>query len=238
MFKIDVNDRISRKRVQDLLIPLIHICVVVGYKPTKPLVGVLANYLRFLGRFCKNSGVAGCCLYLKRCFIILQQSVSGYKPDLTLKGPRVRLAGAFLPSIIPIQHRCRIRRNDAKVIQLWLSLFSLYRVLEYPGELKLNTIIDPCVNEALMEKQVEQLEGFIEDFYDLLSLPRNVGRVPKRGITVYPTESLEEETFPVAKPYIISKSSPQTDQTQPDFMTASSQGSLRSAAQALWESSV
>lgn len=89
-----------------------------------------------------------------------------------------------------------------------------------------------------MVGQVEQLEEFIEIFYDLIGLPRNVGRVPKMGITVYPTEILEDDTFPVAKPYIISKSSPQTDQTRPEFVTASSQGSMRAAAQALWESSV
>lgn len=118
MFKIDVNDRISRKRIQDLLIPLIHICVVVGYKPKRPLVGVLANFLRHLDLLVKTSGVAGGCLYLKRCFVILQQATSGYIPDLTLKGPRVRLAGAYIPAIIPIQHRCRIKNNDAKVIQL------------------------------------------------------------------------------------------------------------------------
>lgn len=47
-----------------------------------------------------------------------------------------------LPRIIPKQHRVRIRKGDPLVTRLWLTLFGLYRILEFPGQPKLDTITD------------------------------------------------------------------------------------------------
>jgi len=60
-------------------------------------------------------------------------------------GIPVKLSTCGLPKIIPVEHRKRIRNGDLLLIRLWLSWFSIYRVLTIPSELKLSTILDPGV---------------------------------------------------------------------------------------------
>jgi hypothetical protein len=47
-----------------------------------------------------------------------------------------------IPKIIPAHHRARIRRGDDTLLRVWVSLLGLYRVLDFPGTLKLATIVE------------------------------------------------------------------------------------------------
>lgn len=66
------------------------------------------------------------------------KSLRALEPDLPLR----RLVGG-LPSVIPKYDRVAIRNNSYSVIRWWLTVFSIYRVLDAPGKLKLETITDP-----------------------------------------------------------------------------------------------
>jgi len=66
-----------------------------------------------------------------------------------------------LPSLIPREHRRRIRQGDKTILRIWLSWFSIYRVLSFTGLLKLNTITDP--GRDLSPLQVE-LGAAIQSF--------------------------------------------------------------------------
>jgi hypothetical protein len=75
------------------------------------------------------------------------QAVAGHPVRDTSLIAKVRtsVTKGGLPRIIPRIHRERIRKNDIRLIKIYLSLFSLYRVLSYPSITSLKTIIDPGV---------------------------------------------------------------------------------------------
>lgn len=56
--------------------------------------------------------------------------------------PYSRMSGG-LPRLIPAPLRAKIRSGDVKEIRFWTGLFNIYRVLQVPGTIKVNTITDP-----------------------------------------------------------------------------------------------
>jgi hypothetical protein len=104
----------------------------------------IAYGLRVFSRVACNSGVRGLVIMTKTCYVLLQQSLGGFKiQDVGELGVRVSRTESGIPRIIPAEARERIRAGDVRVIKLWMTLFSIYRVLEFPGKLKLSTITDP-----------------------------------------------------------------------------------------------
>lgn len=84
--------------------------------------------------------------YLKASNLAIQRCVAG-SPLASLREleadlPLPRLING-LPAFINIYDRKAIRRGDATIMRFWITLFSIYRVLSIPGDLKLNTITDP-----------------------------------------------------------------------------------------------
>jgi hypothetical protein len=75
------------------------------------------------------------------------QSVAGNPVSDTSLIAKIRTSKTKggLPRVIPKIHRDEIRRNNVKIIRIYLSLFSLYRVLSYKSVTSLKTIIDPGV---------------------------------------------------------------------------------------------
>lgn len=117
-------------------------------------VKVAKAYGSFLYRLWSKQGTSGVVKYLKAASVLLQQSIGGHKLcDPGQLGPRVSRTSSGLPRVIPTIHRHRIRSGDLGVIRTWLTLLSLYRVLEFPGKLKLSTITDPGrdISKLLLE---------------------------------------------------------------------------------------
>jgi hypothetical protein len=56
---------------------------------------------------------------------------------------KISLTKSKLPRMIPIYLRTRIRQGDTSTIRIVLTILNLYRVLPYPGKVKLSTITDP-----------------------------------------------------------------------------------------------
>jgi hypothetical protein len=85
--------------------------------------------------------------YLKACNLAISRFLAGnpmkslreIEPDLPL--PRLTKSG--LPVIIGTRDRRSLHSNSHKVIRLYTTLFSLYRIITIPAKLKLNTITDP-----------------------------------------------------------------------------------------------
>lgn len=92
----------------------------------------------------KNSGKPGLVRYLKSCQVILMQSIgSHHLRDMTPLGCRIARTKGGLPRIIPRLDREKIRKTDVFVIRFWMSVFSLYRLIEIPSIVKLETITTP-----------------------------------------------------------------------------------------------
>jgi hypothetical protein len=95
----------------------------------------------------RTQGQKGLVLWLKACHVSLMKGIPGSSPmkDSRPLGAFVSLSRGGLPRIIPRLHRMAIKRGDASILRLWLSLFGLYRVLKYPAPVKTDTITRPGV---------------------------------------------------------------------------------------------
>lgn len=82
----------------------------------------------------------------KAWYVLTMQATAGMKiPSAQALGPSVARTRSGLPRVIPRVVRDRIRSGDKFLLRLWVSWFSIYRVLDMPGRLKLGTITDPGV---------------------------------------------------------------------------------------------
>jgi hypothetical protein len=116
----------------------------------------------------RRQGPRGCALYLKACSIALQHAAGGMKDHSTWAlGANIRRTRRGLPRIINPQHRVRIHLGDVNVIRFWLTLFGLYRVIEFPGKLKLKTITNPGVDISLF---MEEWKSWVPNFYERVRL--------------------------------------------------------------------
>jgi len=107
---------------------------------------MLHNFGVFLLKMNKNHGPVYTVKYLKASQLCIQKKLAGQpfssmrevEPDYNF--PRLSKSG--LPSIIKTIDRASICNNSYKIIRLYLSLFSLYRVIKVDFNPKLNTITD------------------------------------------------------------------------------------------------
>lgn len=107
-------------------------------------VADIYSFLRFCSRLAKRSGVKYLVLYLKASQVLLQQAIGGYKlPDTRSLKVAVARSRSGLPVLIPSEARRRIRLGSRTDIRIWMTLFGLYRVLGFQGEVKLATILEP-----------------------------------------------------------------------------------------------
>jgi len=138
-----VSAMISVKRGRPLINLLISAVRSVGGRVTFGSVRVVISFLGRCAQLHRNSGMRFLVIYLKAQYVNLMQSVAkGPLTDMTPLGCRFGRRGSGLPSCIPSLHRMWIRKGSRFHIRLWTTLFSIYRVLEFPGQLKLRTITD------------------------------------------------------------------------------------------------
>lgn len=124
------------------------------------------EFAKFVVRLQRRSGWAYVVVYLKACTVLLQQAANGQRIENTRAlGCAVSRTSRGLPRIIPKSMRKAIRSGDIWTVRVWLSYFGLYRVIEIPGKLKLQTITQP----SAMDPGV--LRGwylFLKQFYPVL----------------------------------------------------------------------
>lgn len=128
-------------------------CVaLLGRRVNLSVVKVVITTVATFWRLQKRGGIKFLVIYLKGCASILQQSIGGQRLyDLTPFGARIGRTHAGLPNIIPALHRARIRRGDTWTIRFWMTLFGIYRILEFPGKVKISTITeDTNMNPSLI----------------------------------------------------------------------------------------
>lgn len=99
---------------------------------------------RYVVRLQRSGGWVYVVKYLKACSVLLQQAAGGQRINATQElGAAVsRTLGTGIPRVIPAVMRKSIRSGDPWTIRIWLSFFQLYRVIEIPGKLKLQSITD------------------------------------------------------------------------------------------------
>lgn len=103
-------------------------------------------FARFVRVTIIHQGHRGLAIYLKTANVMLMRSVAGKGLSNSRSiGGAVARTKSGLPRVIPAGMRQRIKNGDSSVIRLYLGFFTLYRVLNYRGKLKLSTITAPGV---------------------------------------------------------------------------------------------
>lgn len=106
------------------------------------------NFAKYLLQMKKHHGATYVVKYLKTCQLALSKrignerisSLNAIEPDL----PLPRLTTSSLPRIIPWQDRRAILSgNNAQITRFWMTLFSLYKVINCPTVEKFSTITEP-----------------------------------------------------------------------------------------------
>jgi hypothetical protein len=130
------------KAGRPLISHVLNMWLLVKGSITNSSVKVTVSYVRFLYRLSKRSGIPYTVKYLKSSVTLLMQALSGEKhsssQELGLAISRTRFG---LPRVIPAVHRKHIRNGNIYYIRLWLTLLSLYRVIDIVGKLQIKTII-------------------------------------------------------------------------------------------------
>lgn len=132
---------------------------------TTSLVKVSVSYVRTLHAMLRQSGIVFTVKYLKACTSLLMQAISGepHRASQDL-GVAVARTNRGLPRIIPAVHRMKIRDGDAATIRLWLTFFSIYRVLDYTGKLSIKTIVKPS-KAVINHAELKEVTGiFMKEF--------------------------------------------------------------------------
>jgi hypothetical protein len=113
-------------------------------------------------------GPRGTAIYLKAAYVLLQHSAGGMKDQSPWAlGANVARTRRGIPRIINSQHRRLIHQGDVAVIRFWLTLFGLYREMEFKGKLKLDTITKP--GKDLSEFR-DEWNTWIPNFYSKAKL--------------------------------------------------------------------
>lgn len=123
---------------------MLNMVLLVRGSITNSLVKVIVSYVRFLYVLNKQNGSAFTAKYLKAATSLLMQSISGKKHKSSQEmGLAVSRTRRGLPRFIPAIHRSHIRQGNVFYIRLWLTLLSVYRVLDFTGPLSIKTIVTP-----------------------------------------------------------------------------------------------
>lgn len=107
---------------------------------------MLHNFHQHLEIRVKRYGVKATVGYLKHSALILSRFLAGdpvrsYRElDPDSFSPRLKTCG--LPSYLGSEDVKSLKSGGTRTARLWLTIFSLYRVIIVPGQAKLNTITD------------------------------------------------------------------------------------------------
>jgi hypothetical protein len=149
------NDMFTVKGGRPLMNILIGMFRLSGAGITTGRILMICDFLRNAKTIQRSQGVKGLVIFLKAAHVLIQQSIGGMKvKDAGKLGVRLGRTRKGLPRFLPIVIRRLIAKGDPITIKLALTLCAMYRVLEFPGTLKLNTITAPNTGHGGLNKQI------------------------------------------------------------------------------------
>jgi hypothetical protein len=146
----NINDTLRLKSDSIMVNYFKTIKLILGGRLTFKSVQLMLPVIRRMQGILKTQGIKGLCLYLKVCSIYLQQALAGHRiEDSTLLKCKISRTRFGLPRIIPKSHRMILRNwscGAPLLAKFYLSIFGIYRILNFVGKLSLNSITDPGSN--------------------------------------------------------------------------------------------
>lgn len=188
-------------RLVRLVLPVIGLCT------TRSRVRAIVVFLRHLSTLYSHNGAKGACLILKVYAVTLQQALGGYRVhDISELKFRVSRNRAGLPRVIPSVHREMIRNEDFKMAQFYLTLFNLYRVIEFKGDMRFSSLSKSIVSPAKTGPGFAWLSADLLAFIPLFY--RSLVRLTRLNVRSLYRQLMEE--YQGARPFPLLKSSPFT----------------------------
>lgn len=172
-----VCDMILRNHGHALVAIFIRIFAALGGASTKGLVSDIKTTLTNFSSIAKSQGIRGLVLYLKVCYVCLQQNLCGHLGS-NPNTPRVSKTRSGIPRVFPVSMRLKIHRGRAIYIRMALTLLSLYRDLTFKGKMKIESITDPS---SAKTGTIQMMKGLIPRFIKLFVLPVS----PKDGMRLW-----------------------------------------------------
>lgn len=196
------------------------------------MVKVIVVFASNASRIACSQSIKGLVLQLKVAQVLLQQSMGGYKvPNVTKLGQRVSRNGQGLPrNWIPAIHRKHLRNGSHMHFKLWMTLFGLYRVLEFPGKLNLSSITDSSGRDFsfLLGEYSTFVCTILRPLF--LALPGiKRAKVFFTGLSGYPLKAVK---MLKAVPFVIAKASPAVKKEKGAVRNDSDQFSILSTSPA------
>jgi len=165
--------------------PFITIGNILAGKVSPFFILGLYDLIRSIHRLLRAQGVRGGALYLKACTMYLYKYVANERfLDQKAFGPVVGLTRSGIPLILPPMWRRSIKSGNLIVTRLALTVFGLYRVLDFRGKFTISTIVNPWAGSL-----PEGMIGFIPRFLAMLdfTFPKRFGWRPEPILTRSPS---------------------------------------------------
>lgn len=136
----------------------------------KVQIRAVVQFSRDCHLIAKRSGIKYLVLYLKASQVLLMQSLGGQiLPSTRPLKAAVSRTKKGLPRLIHRDHRVLILKRNRSTVRMWMTLFSLYRVLEFAGSLSVKTITDK--GKIIPGEIIVSFQRFVHDhFWTALSV--------------------------------------------------------------------
>lgn len=143
------------------------ISLATGKTKVSPRLRRFDKFLSLVFKNFKNHGAAFTIKWLKACHMTVQRKLSSSPceslRDIEPNLPLPRLING-LPSFIGTMDRKMIRMGHPGTIRLWLSILSIYRILQGPLNPKLNTITDKFEGDFNIIKRIISVSKDVYNF--------------------------------------------------------------------------
>lgn len=145
---------------------------------TRGYVGITFQFAKRVVALQRHGSWTYVVRYLKACSVLLQQASNGQRITAVQElGVAVARTRRGLPRIVHPLSRKRIRGGSHWEVRFWLSLFGLYRVIDMPGKLKLETISrGPTVTVGFLREWVLWLANFAPVILDQVGYTKHANR--------------------------------------------------------------
>jgi hypothetical protein len=138
-----LNGMVARKGATPM-IGFLKRTLFVGAQLTRSRCALVALFCTRCDAIVHCEGFKGLVLWLKVSHVLIQQAIAGdIVRDLGPLKRRVKRSRSGLPKWIPSYQRHLLMSGDVPTVRFWTSLCALYRVLDFPYKLNLDTIITP-----------------------------------------------------------------------------------------------
>jgi len=141
---VDVNAMTTVKGGTYWVNVVIRLLPSIGLSVTGPRVRAVVVIFRKFSFLASTQGIKGLVIHLKACSVLLAQASGGHNiKDSGKLNCRISRTNKGIPRFILASDRLMIRQGSLALEKFYQTVFNLYRILDYLGKPKLETITAP-----------------------------------------------------------------------------------------------